>query len=47
VFVTLVLSHGSRFLGFQAGIAVAIDSIWIILFAICLIGSRGQRSWNP
>ena len=40
VFVALVLSHGSRFLGYQAGIAVAIDSIWIVIFAIYLLGAR-------
>ncbi len=40
VFVALVLSHGSQFLGFQAGIAVVVDSIWVVVFAIYLLGSR-------
>ena len=33
VFVILVLSHGGRFLAYQAGIAVAIDAAWVLLFA--------------
>ena len=33
IFIVLVLSHGSRFLGAQAGIAVVVDLIWIVVFA--------------
>jgi hypothetical protein len=33
VFSTLVLSHGTRFLSYQAGIAVAVDLTWVVLFA--------------
>ena len=33
VFVILVLSHGGRFLGYQAGIAIAIDAACVLLFA--------------
>jgi hypothetical protein len=40
VFVGLVLAHGSRFLSFQAGIAVAIDSLAVLLFVTCLIHAR-------
>ena len=40
VFVALVLSHGTQFLGFQAGIAVAVDALWIVIFAIYLLGSK-------
>ena len=40
VFITLVLSHGSRYLGQQAGIAIAVDLVWVVLFAIYLLGAR-------
>lgn len=40
VFVALVLSHGGRFLGFQAGSAVAVDSVVVVLFAIYLAMTR-------
>jgi hypothetical protein len=37
VFVALVLSYGTRFLGFQAGVAVAVDSLWVLVFSAYLI----------
>jgi hypothetical protein len=40
VFIGLVLSHGAAFLGYQAGIAIAIDSVWVLLFAWYLLTSR-------
>jgi len=40
VFIALVLSHGGRYLGHQAGVAVAIDSLMIVLFAWYLLASR-------
>jgi len=40
VFVGLVLAHGTRFFGFQAGIAVAIDALAVLLFAAYLIHAR-------
>ena len=40
VFIALVLSHGSRYLGHQAGIAIAVDLVWVVLFAIYLLGVR-------
>jgi hypothetical protein len=40
VFVTLVLSHGARFLGYQAGIAVFVDVLWVIVFASYLVALR-------
>jgi hypothetical protein len=40
VFIALVLSHGSRYLGQQAGIAIAVDLVWVVLFAIYLLGAR-------
>ena len=33
IFIALVLSHGGRFLGFQAGIAVVVDLVWVAVFA--------------
>lgn len=40
VFVALVLSHGGRYLGQQAGIAIAIDLLWVVLFAWYLASPR-------
>ncbi len=37
VFVALVLSHGGRFLGYQAGIAVLVDAVWVTVFAAYLL----------
>ena len=39
-FIALVLSHGSRFLGYQAGIAVAVDAVWVVVFGIYLATVR-------
>ena len=40
VFIALVLSHGGRFLDQQAGIAVFVDALWVILFASYLLAVR-------
>ncbi|WP_236706781.1 hypothetical protein [Herpetosiphon geysericola] len=40
VFIGLVLAQGSRYLGQQAGIAIAIDSVMVLLFGIYLVGVR-------
>lgn len=40
VFILLVLSHGGRYVTHQAGIAVAIDIVWVALFAIYLLRAR-------
>jgi hypothetical protein len=40
IFILLVLAQGSRYLGQQAGIAIAIDAVWVVLFALYLMGSR-------
>jgi hypothetical protein len=42
VFIGLVLSHGGRFLGFQAGTAIAIDCVWVVVFAWYLLGARAR-----
>ena len=44
IFIALVLSHGSRYLGYQAGIAVAIDAFWVVLFAWYLLAARRERT---
>ncbi len=44
IFVSLLLSHGGLYLGHQAGIAIAIDLVWVVLFALYLLGTRAARS---
>ena len=40
VFIALVLSHGGRFLGYQAGTAVFVDALWVVVFASYLLAVR-------
>lgn len=40
VFIALVLSHGGRFLSYQAGVAVFVDALWVIVFALYLLAMR-------
>jgi hypothetical protein len=44
VFIALVLVHGGRFLAHQAGIAIAIDLVWVVLFAWYLLAARTVRA---
>ena len=44
VFIVLVLAQGSRYLGQQAGIAIAIDAVWVVLFALYLVAMRGREA---
>ena len=44
VFIVLVLAQGSRYLGHQAGIAIAIDAVWVVLFALYLAATRSARA---
>jgi hypothetical protein len=44
IFITLVLSQGTRFLEYQAGVAVIIDAIWVIVFAAYLMATRGSMT---
>ncbi len=39
-FIGLVLQQGGRYLGQQAGIAIAIDGVWLLLFAAYLLRRR-------
>jgi hypothetical protein len=40
IFIALVLSHGGRFLCYQAGIAVFVDALWVIVFASYFLAVR-------
>lgn len=40
IFIALVLAHGGRFLGYQAGIAVIIDLVWVVVFTAYLLSVR-------
>ena len=40
VFIALVLAQGARFLGHQAGVAIAIDLLWLIVFVCYLFAQR-------
>jgi hypothetical protein len=42
IFALLVLSHGGRFLGYQAGIAVLVDLLWVMVFAAYLLAVRDR-----
>ena len=44
VFIALVLSHGGRYLDQQAGIAIAIDLLWVVLFAWYLLSTRATSA---
>ena len=46
-FILLVLSQGSRYLGQQAAIAIAIDAVWVVLFAAYLVATRRVTSPPP
>jgi len=43
IFIALVLSHGGLFLGYQAGIAVVVDTVWVLLFTAYLVAVK----WRP
>ena len=40
VFIALVLAQGGRFLGYQAGTAILIDGVWVVLFLWYLLTTR-------
>jgi hypothetical protein len=44
IFVSLVLSHGDQFLGFQAGIDVAFDAACIMFFALYLLNAPPAKA---
>ena len=44
VFIALVLSQGERFLSEQVGVAVVIDAVWVVVFALYLIPRKAAMS---
>ena len=44
VFIGLILSLGSQFMGQQAGIAVITDAVMVVLYALCLAAMRSSQS---
>jgi hypothetical protein len=48
IFAVLVLSQGGRYLAQQVGIAVAVavDLVWVVLFACYLLGARALVGRN-
>jgi hypothetical protein len=47
IFVALVLSHGGRFLAYQAGIAAFVDLVWVAVFASYLLAVRRMPKADP
>jgi hypothetical protein len=47
VFIVLILVYGRTFLGKAVGIGVALDALWVLLFAAWLIGSRSRAVEAP
>lgn len=41
MFIALVLSQGERYLGHQAGVAVVVDSVMVLLFGWYLLSQAG------
>jgi hypothetical protein len=44
IFITLILTFGARYLGHQAGVAIAIDSVMVLLFIAYLVASRRAKT---
>jgi hypothetical protein len=44
VFIVLVLFQGARYLGEPIGIAIAIDLVWVLLFAVYLVSKRPSEN---
>jgi hypothetical protein len=44
IFIGLILSEGGRYLSQQAGVAVMIDSVMIVLFAWYLLASTSRKT---
>lgn len=40
VFVVLVLAQGDRFLAYDAGFAIVIDAVWVLVFAAYLFAAK-------
>ena len=46
-FIGLVLVHGRQYLGHQAGLAIAIDLVWVALFIGYFVGARRSEGTGP
>ena len=44
IFITLILVYGRQYLGQQAGVAIAIDSVMILLFVCYLLAARRKEA---
>ena len=47
IFIGLVLAHGGRYVAHQAGVAIVIDLVMVVLFIGYLIGVRGKLAGDP
>jgi hypothetical protein len=47
VFIVLVLCEGARYLSHQAGVAIAIDSVMVVLFGWYLVATRSVTAPPP
>ena len=43
IFISLVLTYGTQYLGHQVGLAIAIDFFMVVLFITYLVGMRRGR----
>ena len=43
VFITLVLTFGAQYLGHQVGIAIAVDSVMVLLFIVYLVATSRAK----
>jgi len=46
-FIGLVLAQGSRYLSEQVGVAIAVDAVMVLLFALYLLSSRRPENAVP
>ena len=44
IFIALVLANGTRFLVYQAGVAVVVDAVMVVLFVVYLAGGHRQTA---
>jgi hypothetical protein len=44
IFITLILTFGTQYLGHQAGVAIVVDSIMVLLFIAYLVATRHERT---
>jgi hypothetical protein len=43
-FIVLVLSYGTQFLAYQAGVAVVVDAVWVLVFGAYLVSTRSSTA---